>query len=248
MNAQLGKFLAVISMLSLLVGTGRHAHSQEKAPPNVGKKSSEFVSTFSVDKANLVSTGNNPYFVLEPGRRLYYKGGGATLRVTVLHRTKLVDGVETRVVEEREEKDGQPTEISRNYFAIDRTTNAVYYFGEDVNIYKNGKIVDHEGSWLSGVVGAKFGLMMPGQPKVGDKFQQEIAPDTAMDRCEITSVSEQVATPAGTFQNCVRTKDTSSLEPGAGQKTYAPGVGLVKDDEFVLVRIAKTVPKKKPLK
>ena len=48
--------------------------------------------------------------------------------------------------------------------------------------------------------GAKFGMMMPGKPKVGDKFQQEMAPKTAMDRCEIVAIGEEVKTPAGTFR------------------------------------------------
>ena len=100
------------------------------------KKSPEISSSSDVDKANLVNVGKNPYFNLEPGHRLYFKGDNTTLRITILHKTKVVDGVETRVVEEREEKDGQPTEISRNYFAIDKTTNAVYYFGEDVDMYR----------------------------------------------------------------------------------------------------------------
>lgn len=196
----------------------------------------EWASAFSVDKTKLVSTGKTPYFILEPGYCLRYQGDKATLTVTVLRETKLVDGVETRIVEEREEKNGKPTEISRNYFAIDKTTNAVYYFGEDVDMYKEGKVVNHEGSWLSGVGGAKFGLMMPGTPKVGDKFQQEVAPKVAMDRCEIVGIGEEVTTPAGVFKNCLRVKDTSGIESGTTVKLYAPGVGLVKDDEFVLVK------------
>lgn len=211
----------------------------------VAGETNEFTSAFKVDKANLGNVGANPYFILEPGYRLDFQGDGATLTITVLDETKLVDGVETRIVEEREEKDSKPTEISRNYFAIDKTTNDVYYFGEDVDEYKNGKVVGHPGAWLSGVNGAKFGMMMPGKPKVGDKFQQEVAPKVAMDRCEIVAVDAEVKTPTGTFKNCVRTKEGSSLEPGTVEKVYAPGVGLVKDDQGVLVKIEKTVAMKK---
>jgi hypothetical protein len=209
-------------------------------------KAGDFSGTFDVDKANLTNVGKNPYFIpLVPGYRLVLSGGGGTLTVTVTDKTKLVDGVETRVVEEREEKNGQPIEISQNYFAIDKTTGAVYYFGEDVDIYKDGKVVEHSGAWLSGVDGAKFGLMMPGKPKAGDKFQQEIAPKTAMDRCEIAAIGEQLVTPAGTFKKCLRTKEGSSLEKGTSEKVYAPEIGLVKDDEFLLVKTSKMSGKKK---
>jgi hypothetical protein len=60
-----------------------------------------------------------------------------------------------------------------------------------------------------------------------------------MDRCEIVAVGEEVKTPAGTFKNCLRTKEGSAIEKGTGEKIYAPGVGLIKDDEFLLVRSGK---------
>lgn len=192
---------------------------------------------FAVDKRELRSTGRNPYFILEPGHALVLEHGGARLTRTVLHETRVVDGVETRVVEERETKDGRLVEVSRNYFAIHPGSKDVFYFGEDVDMYDGGKVVSHDGAWLAGVQGAKFGLMMPGEPRVGAAFYQEVAPGVAMDRARITSVSERLATPAGTFMNCVRTEETTALEPAAKEhKLYAPGVGLVRDGELVLVK------------
>lgn len=224
--------VATLTLL-LTISMACPAESQQKA------SSSEWTTTFDVDKSNLVSVGKNSFFNLEPGYSLHYKGGKETLRITVLPETKVVDGVETRVVEEREEKNGQLVEISRNYFAIDKTTNDVYYFGEDVDIYRNGKVVANEGEWLSGVDGAKFGMMMPGKPTIGDRFYQEHAPEKAMDRCEILSLDTELKTPAGTFKNCLRTKETSALERGASYKVYAPGVGLIKDEECLLVKVVK---------
>jgi hypothetical protein len=202
------------------------------APPQ-GKQ--EWRDTFPVDKANLMDTGRNTYFILEAGHRLYLADGKSTLTITVLHETKVVDGVRTRVVEERETKNGQLIEISRNYFAIDKASKDVYYFGEDVDIYENGKVVSHEGAWLAGVNGARFGLMIPNQPKIGDRFYLEVAPKVAMDRAEIVSLSEVVQVPAGTFKNCLRTKESSAIEMGSESKWYAPGVGLIRDQDFVLV-------------
>jgi len=203
------------------------SNSQKTAKAAADNKK-EWQDTFEVDKKNLVNVGENKYFVLIPGYCLHYKDGDDTLTITVLNETKVVDGVETRIIEERETAKGQLAEISRNYYAIDKTNNAVYYFGETVDMYKNGKVTSHEGSWESGKKGGKFGLMMLAQPKVGDKYYQEVVPDIAMDRAEIVSVTDTVTVPAGTFENCVKTKDSSALEKGSGTKQYAPGIGLIR--------------------
>src|SRR5881396_234995 len=115
----------------------------------------EWTSHFVMEGDELVSVGRNRYFILEPGYQMVLEGGGTQLIITVLNETKMVDGVETRVVEERETKNGQLIEVARNYFAISKRTNDVFYFGEDVDMYKDGKVVSHDGSWLSGVNGAK---------------------------------------------------------------------------------------------
>jgi hypothetical protein len=196
----------------------------------------DWQSNFSVEKRNLGIKGGNPYFPLTPGYRLSYKHGNDTDVVTVLAETKTIDGVECRVVEDREEKSGKLVELTRDYYAIDSATNDVYYMGEDVDVYKNGKVTGHEGSWLSGVKGAKFGMMMPGQPKAGTRFYQEQAPGVGMDRIEIKSMTEKITVPAGTFENCILIEETTPLEKGAkDHKWYAKGVGPVKDAEMPLV-------------
>ncbi len=212
------------------------AHAASK-PAEVG----DWRQDFKVDKVNWSDHGSNTYFILEPGYRWRYKHGPVVLTITILDETKVVDGVTTRVLEEREEKDGKLLEVSRNYFAIDKATGDVYYFGEDVDEYKNGKLT-HEGAWWAGINGARFGLMVPAKPQVGDKFYQEVAPKVAMDRVEVVSVEEQVETPAGTFEKCLHLRETTPLEKDVSHKWYAPGAGLVKDDELVLESVEK--PKK----
>jgi hypothetical protein len=192
--------------------------------------------TFGVSKADLAPTGNNPWLTIQPGRVVELRNGIDSLTITILPETLTVDGVQVGVLEERETKDGKLVEVSRNFFATDKNTGDVYYFGEDVDNYKDGKVVDHESAWRSGDKGARFGLMIPGRPKAGDRFYQEIAPDVAMDRVEIVSTDETVKTPAGTFEHCVHLKETTPLEGDVSHKWHAPGVGLVKDDDFELAR------------
>jgi len=229
--------LAVLA--AALVASAMYAKDEEPKAAKGDAAAGKWRDTFTVDKANLADTGKSTYFILEPGYRLVLQDGKDTLIITVLDETKVVDGVKTRVVEERETKNGRLAEVSRNYFAIDKTTKDVYYFGEDVDNYKDGKVTDHEGVWLAGVKGARFGLLMPGTPKVGDKYYQEIAPKVAMDRAEVVSVEEEFKTPAGTYKNCLHTRESSALESGSEDKWYAPGVGLLKDGGFVLAKVEK---------
>jgi len=207
------------------------------------KPSPEWQTSFPVSPGDLATVGENPYLVLKPGYQLVLEGmeSGKLVRlvVSVLDETKVVGGIEARVVEERETEDGVLVEVSRNYMAIHKTTHDVYYLGEDVDVYKNGKIVNHEGAWLHGSGGATLGLLMPGAPVVGQRYYQEVAPGIAMDRAEIVSVSERVTTPAGTFEKCLKTEETTPLEPGRESKLYAPGIGLITDGSLVLISHTK---------
>jgi hypothetical protein len=204
---------------------GKSAGGQTKEP---------WRDRFDINKADLLQTGNNLYITMQPGRVLKLRHGIDTLTVTILPDIQDVDGVKAGVLEERETKNGQLVEVSRNFFATDKNTGDVYYFGEDVDNYKHGKIVSHESAWRAGVQGARFGLMIPARPIVGQKFFQEIAPKVAMDRVEVVSIDETVKTPAGSFEHCVHLRETTPLEGDVSHKYYAPGVGMIKDDEFEL--------------
>jgi hypothetical protein len=167
-------------------------------------------------------------------------GEQVRLVITVLNETKVVDGVETRVVEERESQDGKLVEVSRNYFAICTRTNSVFYFGEDVDLYRNGRIVGHDGSWQAGVDDARPGIIMPGTVLLGARYYQEIAPEVALDRAEIESLTGTLRTPAGEFTNVLETEETTPLEPDAEEfKFYAPGIGLIKDGPLELVSFTR---------
>jgi hypothetical protein len=224
-------FLAVIIVISAAV----FALSQTGGPDDGTWK-----SEFPVEHSELASTGRNPYFILEPGYVLVLEKGAERLTITVLNETRMVDNVEARVVEERETKGGRLVEISRNFFAISRRTNDVFYFGEDVDIYRSGKVVGHEGAWQSGVNGARFGMMMPGSPALRQKFYQEVAPGVAMDRAEVVSLSKTLMTPAGQFKQVLKVVETNPLERGVSEaKYYARDVGLLQDGSLKLVKHGK---------
>jgi hypothetical protein len=192
----------------------------------------------------LMTTGTNKFFPLEPGYKAVYEGvedgERVRLQIIVSRKTKVVDSVRTRVVIEKETADGELKEISRNYMAIEKRTHNVFYFGEDVNNYEDGEIVNHDGSWRAGVNGAEHGLIMPGNPTVGMRYKQERAPGIAEDQAEVISLNGRLKVPAGTFNNVLKTEETNPLEPGAAEfKFYAEGVGLLKDGPARLISVRR---------
>lgn len=104
-------------------------------------------------------------------------------------------------------------------------------------MYKGGKVDNHKGAWLVGKNGAKAGLMMPGKPRMGMKYYQEIAPGVAMDRAEIIKVDDVLETPAGSFSKYLLTKEGTALNLFEREfKTYAPGIGLIQDEKLLLTK------------
>jgi hypothetical protein len=217
------------------------ADAKQKKKKKSKDDQTQFTEDFRLDDCKFENKGKNAFFILEPGFQLRYEGedddDSVTLSITVLNDTKVIEGITTRVVEERESVNGQLVEVSRNYFALCSQTSSAYYFGEDVDIYENGRIVSHEGAWLHGTNGARAGLIMPAEPLIGARYMQEVAPGIALDRGEILSMDESVQTPAGRFDRCIKIEETTPLDrKDVGHKIHCPGIGLVQDKDLRLTR------------
>lgn len=210
-------------------------------------RDADFTRAFGLERCSFSTTGKNPFFVLEPGYSLTLErsGGGETgqLVVTVLDETENVGGIETRVVEERETENGQLVEVSRNYFAYCNENGGVFYFGEQTTKYANGVPGPAQDSWRADAEGCAPGLAMPGLALIGSRYYQEWAPGVAQDRAEIAGVDDALQTPAGAFAHCLKVAETNPLEPGEREyKMYAPGVGLIQDEDLVLTKRTGSAP------
>ncbi len=205
-----------------------------------GSNPKPFTESLMQESCTFLTSGRNTYCILEPGYQMEYEGmdgkDKVRLVVTVTKETRKIGNIETRLVTEDESLNGKRIEISRNYFAFCKETSSIYYFGEEVDIYKDDKISGHEGAWLAEGEN-KPGVDIPGLVLIGARFYQEIAPGIAMDRVEIIRTGETLETPAGNFISCMKTEETSPLEPGEREyKIYAPGVGLIQDETALLVK------------
>jgi hypothetical protein len=192
-------------------GTGEAAH-KEYAP--------------HINPADFTTTIDNKYFPLLPGTTFVYEGGAEQRgEMTVTSDTKKVMGVRCVVVDHKEWEAGKLVERTYDWFAQDKK-GTVWYFGEDTKEYENGKVVSTKGSWEAGVDGAKPGIIMQADPKVGESYHQEYYPGEAMDMAKVLSLNESVTVPYGSFDHALKTKEWTPLQPGFFEhKYYVAGVG-----------------------
>lgn len=180
---------------------------------------------------DFVSEINNKFFTLVPGTTFIYEGktedGMERNEMYVTNNTKAVLGVDTVEVWDRVWLDGELIEETLDWYAQDKSGN-VWYFGEDSKEYSLGKITSTKGSWEAGVDGAKPGIIMQAEPKIGQPYRQEYYKNIAEDMAQVVSIDESVTVPYDSFTGCLKTMDWNSLEPGTGEhKYYCQDVGGV---------------------
>ena len=186
----------------------------------------------------VVST--NPWFPLDVGHQLILEGeeDGETLtnQVTVLNVTRTIEGVVTRVVEEREFVDGVLSEVTWNYH-VQAPDGSICYYGEDVDVYTDEGIT-HEGAWCPGGDNQP-GIFIPADPKPGMEYQNEVAPGIAEDEARIVG-SGPTTVPFGRFEETIRIREFNPLDGGKDYKVHARGVGIIVDGTLQLIDINQT--------
>jgi hypothetical protein len=186
----------------------------------------------SIKPADFSANVTNPLFPLKPGRTLVYTGTKDAKKalnlVLTTSRTKVIDGVRARVVEDRLYLDNVLEERTGDYYAQDRCGN-VWYFGEDTaTLDEHGKVVNTDGSFHAGVDGAQPGVFMQAHPQVGSMFRQEWLEGHAEDAFRAVDLAAPVTVPFGSFSRALRTEETTALEPGVlDNKYYVKGIGEV---------------------
>jgi hypothetical protein len=158
-------------------------------------------------------------------------GNRMTIRTqeTVLPDPEPVAGIAVTVVEASEYHNGELVETDADYFA-QGPDGTVHSVGERVDQYEQGKVVSHDGAWLSGEQGTRPGVFMPADPGIGKTFTPQHLSDVGIEQATVIAVEQAVTVPAGTFEGCVVTKDVGFPDGTTEEKTYCPGVGLVREE------------------
>lgn len=229
MSATMRSGIAATVALLLAAGCGTERPARDQRNPAALVEGQPYRPR--VEPADFVEAIDNPYFPLTPGTTLVYRGVSdgerEMVKVTVTAETKEILGITATVVRDRVFVDGKLAEDTFDWYAQDRQGN-VWYLGEDIKEYEDGKVVSTEGSWEAGVDGAQPGVIMPAQPEIGLTYRQEFYKGEAEDVARAVALGETVKAPAGSFDEVLVTEDWTPLEPKLlERKYYATGVGVV---------------------
>lgn len=189
-----------------------------------------------IDGVMFVDVIDNPFLPFPVGMVWEYDAvteeGTEHIVVTVTMDTESIEGVTATVVRDTATLDGTTIEDTWDWYAQDVDGN-VWYLGEDTCEFDAGTCVDHHGTWKWGVEGALPGIVMPATPAVdGQPYYEEYKVGDAEDAGEVIELDVHVDVPAGSFDGCVKTAETSTLELSVLEyKYFCPGVGLVLTEE-----------------
>jgi hypothetical protein len=235
-------FLAVVC-ISLIVLSACGTQSATQSTQNGSERTQAEPLTGSAEDFERVQFDDptridNEWLPLKPGTQLVYEGsaivdeeGRQPRRVVtiVTDLTKVIDGVRTLVIWERDFTAGQLNEPELAFFAQDNSGN-VWLVGEYPEEYEDGKF-DKAPAWISGQKGARAGISMPAEPRLGaPDYAQGYAPPPVDfdDRAKVYKVGQKTCVPVDCYENVLVTEEFNQSEPGAYQlKYYAPGVGNI---------------------
>ncbi|MGO4192968.1 hypothetical protein AB4Y67_15005 [Arthrobacter sp. YAF17] len=225
MNPRTRIFFGVIVLLLVVGGVSLFGF-------DTTNKSSTAEYNPEINPADFTTKITNKYFALPVGKKLTYETAeqgnvAERVEIEILPETMTIAGVETAVYLDKEYKNGQLVEETRDYLAQHKNGD-VWYFGEDVDNYSNGILLSHSGSFLHGKDGAKAGIWMKEEQRPGDSYRQEFYVGHAEDIRDTVTTGETVTTKSGTYKDCVKVYDWTPLEKNAREyKYHCPEVGAL---------------------
>lgn len=179
----------------------------------------------------------NEFLPLKPGTQFTYVGTTIEEGERIHHRvvftvtdlTKVIGGVRSVVIWDRDFAAGQLVEAEIAFFAQAKD-GSVWQMGEYPEEYEDGKRVGAP-TWIHGRKRAKAGLTMKATPRVGEPdYSVGLGPAVGFnDRARVAKTGQRTCVPIACFGNVVIVDEFNPDEPDSFQlKYYAPGFGNVR--------------------
>lgn len=243
-RVRLGVVAAIVAVPMLLSPTAVAAPKTALATRSVGESgvavpaSCSLPTRFATRKFPDQPRIDNRYLPARPGTRYVFEGTANTdegvierrIVTTVTDMTKVVNGVRTVVVWDRDFNNGELAEEELAFWAQDRQGN-VWLLGEYPEEHEDGEFVGAPSTWIAGQDRARAGVIMLAQPRVGALYLQGLAPAVEFFDCaKVVQRGVRVCTPLDCYDRVLVVDESSPLEPDSGvqRKFHAPGVGVVR--------------------
>ena len=189
------------------------------------------------NKFSKSTTIDNRWAPLKPGAQFVTEGGatvdGERIRrrvvFTVTDLTKVIDGVRSVVIWDRDYNNDVLVEAELAYFAQDDDGN-VWQMGQYPEEYEDGKLVGTP-AWIAGLEGAKPGILMRADPRLGTSdYSQGWGPKVEYaDRAKVLKTGQKTCVTLGCYEDVLLTQEWDEADPAAKQlKYYAADVGNVR--------------------
>lgn len=229
-------------------GTSNPASSQpassQSASPTASTKAAELCgpgSAINFDKSNFQSspTINNKWFPLKPGTVYTTTGTVAAADATTDRRvthtvtglTKVIDGVKTLVMWDRDYEDDVLVESELAFFAQDNA-GTVWLFGEYPEEFEEDKFMGAPNTFIHGISESQAGIAMQAEPQTGtpEYVQAHAASVGFLDCGRVFEENLALCVPTGCYGDVLVIDEHNPLEPDVGhqRKYYSAGTGLVK--------------------
>ena len=230
--------VASIVTVSALGCSSRDNPQVPAATNSASESPAKELSARDYDPANFDSSSttiDNAWFPLRPGTQFVYEGGNADgdqhrVVFTVTDMTKVIDGVRTLVIWDRDYSSNELVETELAMFAQDVDGN-VWHFGQYPEEYENGKFV-RAPSWVHGFEGGRAGISMKETPALdAHSYAQGFAPPPInwIDRARVYKMGVSNCVPVDCYENVLIAEEFERDKPGAFQlKYYAPDVGNIR--------------------
>lgn len=181
---------------------------------------------------------DHPWWPMKPGMQSTFEGyaeeDGKRMKhrivFTVTDLVKVIGGVRARVIYDVDYSRGKLAEQELTFFAQDKVGN-IWHLGQYREVYED-EFVGGRIWHVDNPAGAKAGIMMPANPKMGSlSFSQGYAPPPFnwTDRGRVYQTGQKNKVAAGSYSDVLVIEEFDSEHVGAFQlKYYAPGVGNIR--------------------
>ncbi|MGH9008566.1 MAG: hypothetical protein ACRDYF_01825, partial [Acidimicrobiia bacterium] len=220
--------LVALATLSLPEAQAHHVPS---GPDYQATEKDFAVEHFSANSINVT----NKFLPVPPGTTFTLTGtvGSSAHEVvfTVTELTKVVNGVRTQVLWDRDFDEGALLEEELAFWAQDDFGN-VWLFGEYPEEHAEDGTVSAPSTWLAGVQEATAGILMRANPKANtSQYKQGEAPAVEfLDVAQVFAVNQHTCVPTGCYDGVlVIDEHDPNQQPQDGHqfKYHAPDVGII---------------------